>query len=152
MRVLWVTRTHYPLQGSQPVTFTEALTHKSHLFHPLFLLLSSGGLCQGDVLTEALRRYEQLWLPLLAAAKVEGATATLVPPLDVAFVWHLHRLQPAAYAADTAAVAGAKGQPLMVHPEQVCASVYPWCTLVYAVLRVLQLGLAVMCSGLGPCI
>ena len=71
------------------------------------------------MLTEALRRYEQLWLPLLAAAKAEGATATLVPPLDVAFVWHLHRLQPAAYAADTAAVAGAKGQPLMVHPEQV---------------------------------
>jgi hypothetical protein len=40
-----------------------------------------------------------------------------VPPLDVAFVWHIHRLQAAAYAADTAAIAG--GMPLHPPAQQV---------------------------------
>jgi len=82
--------------------------------------LPLGGLCQGALLKEALRRYETLWLPLLAhcAARAalggggeggggaeggERAWRALVPPLDVAFVWHLHRLRPSAYAKDVAA-------------------------------------------------
>jgi len=48
------------------------------------------------VLHAAVHRYERLWLPLVA-----GRTAphTLIPPLDVAWVWHLHRLAPLKYAA-----------------------------------------------------
>jgi hypothetical protein len=77
--------------------------------------LPLGGLCQGALLKEALRRYETLWLPLLAhtaataafssgsAEAGERAWRALVPPLDVAFVWHLHRLRPAVYAQDVAA-------------------------------------------------
>jgi hypothetical protein len=83
--------------------------------------LPHGGLCQGLMLKEALRRYETLWLPLLAHTAATAALAppnggaeagerawrALVPPLDVAFVWHLHRLRPAVYAQDvTAATRG----------------------------------------------
>jgi hypothetical protein len=78
---------------------------------------------------EALRRYETLWLPLLASQRgsAGGAAADgLVPPLDVAFVWHVHRLQAAAYAADTAAIAG--GMPLHPPPQQVRVLMQP-CTL-----------------------
>ena len=81
--------------------------------------LPLGGLCQGALLKEALRRYETLWLPLLAHTAASAALAAgggergaeagerawraLVPPLDVAFVWHLHRLKPSVYAQDVAA-------------------------------------------------
>jgi len=37
-------------------------------------------------------RYEVCWLPLLAS-QVKGGSA-LVPPLDCAWIWHCHRLNP----------------------------------------------------------
>jgi hypothetical protein len=43
----------------------------------------------------------------------------LVPPLDVAFVWHLHRLQPSLYAADCQRLADAQGHVLHVELSQV---------------------------------
>jgi hypothetical protein len=62
-----------------------------------------GGLCQGNALKESLRRYERLWLPLIAQQQAEAGGphgySQVVPPLDVALLWHLHRLQPEAYAA-----------------------------------------------------
>eukprot|EP00877_Chromochloris_zofingiensis_P001505 jgi/Chrzof1/11355/Cz05g33160.t1 len=79
----------------------------------------AGGLCQGAYLKEALRRYEQLWLPLLASQRrAGGAWQQLVPPLDVAFIWHLHRLHPSAYETDCAAVLELPGANLHVTPEQ----------------------------------
>ncbi|WIA29814.1 hypothetical protein OEZ86_012287 [Tetradesmus obliquus] len=83
-----------------------------------------GGLCQGGALKEALRRYERLWLPLIAAQAGPGsATANgqqqqqqgysaLVPPLDVAFLWHLHRLQPGLYVEDCCQLKGRDGKSL----------------------------------------
>lgn len=86
----------------------------------------AGGLCQGAYLKEALRRYEQLWLPLLASQRrAGGAWQQLVPPLDVAFIWHLHRLHPSAYETDCAAVLELPGANLHVTPEQVCSIM--WC-------------------------
>ena len=54
---------------------------------------------QGAALTSAVARYEELWLPLLAAREQKGTTSALVPPIDIAWAWHLHRLAPLKYAA-----------------------------------------------------
>ena len=36
-----------------------------------------------------------MWLPLVA----EHENETLIPPVDIAWVWHLHRLAPLRYAS-----------------------------------------------------
>jgi hypothetical protein len=93
----------------------------------------AGGLCQGGALKEALRRYERLWLPLIAAQAGSGSNgqqqpqqqgySQLVPPLDVAFLWHLHRLQPGLYEEDCQQLKGRDGKSLKgalhVTPQQV---------------------------------
>ncbi|XP_047129223.1 uncharacterized protein LOC105847354 isoform X1 [Hydra vulgaris] len=48
-----------------------------------------------NVLKNALYRYENYWLPLLA--KYDQA---VIAPLDIEWVWHLHILNPAAYNKD----------------------------------------------------
>ena len=42
-----------------------------------------------EVLRQAVQRYEDVWLPLLAK---KDSQARLVPPLDVEWVWHCHML------------------------------------------------------------
>jgi hypothetical protein len=46
------------------------------------------------------QRYEKCWLPLLASVHKEriGDFDKLIPPLDVAWIWHCHRLAPKTYA------------------------------------------------------
>ena len=44
-------------------------------------------------LKRILHRYENLWLPLL----VEWPAVDLEPPLDVAWIWHVHMLHPREY-------------------------------------------------------
>ena len=41
-------------------------------------------------------RYENYWLPLLVAAadELHIEPSALIPPLDCAWVWHCHRLNP----------------------------------------------------------
>jgi hypothetical protein len=46
---------------------------------------------QGALLDEAIRRYECLWLPFIAR---NGGKTSCFPPLDVAYIWHVHRLDP----------------------------------------------------------
>lgn len=48
------------------------------------------------VLVEAVRRYETIWLPLVARSGV----IEVVPPLDVEWIWHCHMLSPVAYQED----------------------------------------------------
>ena len=43
---------------------------------------------------ETVRRYEKLWLPLVS----KHEDLILIPPLDIAFVWHVHRLAPLQYS------------------------------------------------------
>ncbi len=50
------------------------------------------------VVANAVRRYEQCWLPLVAAHAATRARSVLAPPLDVAWVWLLHVLDPVNYA------------------------------------------------------
>lgn len=54
-------------------------------------------------LREAIRRYREDFLP---AAAERGAAAAGPPRLDVAWVWLLHRLAPAAYSRDCGAAFG----------------------------------------------
>ena len=49
------------------------------------------------MLSVAVFRYEELWLPMWVAQMNDEKG--LAPPIDVAWVWHLHRLNPLGYAA-----------------------------------------------------
>lgn len=74
--------------------------------HRLFLQT----LHQHDITTkrpnvESLRRYSKLWLPLIHHNYLDTKNATgnlerrrLIPPPDVAWMWHCHRLAPYRYA------------------------------------------------------
>lgn len=77
-----------------------ALPHLK-LLHAVDCFPGNGGLYEGRSAANAVERYHTVWLPLLASALKEGLdTSKLVPPLDIAFAWHVHRLNPVAYAAD----------------------------------------------------
>lgn len=58
--------------------------------HPILLanILCAIGFLRS--LTVHVCRYQTQWLPLLASAVQEGLdTSRLIPPLDIAFVWHV---------------------------------------------------------------
>eukprot|EP00924_Labyrinthula_sp_SR-Ha-C_P002588 snap_masked-scaffold_13-processed-gene-0.22-mRNA-1 protein AED:1.00 eAED:1.00 QI:0/0/0/0/1/1/2/0/437 len=42
-------------------------------------------------------RYLELWLPLVLKHSQEKPVEKLVPPLDIAWLWHVHRLMPTSY-------------------------------------------------------
>ena len=50
----------------------------------------------GRALPGAIKRYVKFWLPLVSHSI--GSDAPLIPPVDIAWVWHLHRLAPRRYA------------------------------------------------------
>lgn len=78
----------------------------------------AGGLYSGCWAREAARRYEQYWLPLLAATEDQAARDALVPPLDVAYAWLVHRLSPLTYERDCVALFGKALDP---SPQQALA-------------------------------
>eukprot|EP00736_Rhodelphis_marinus_P011591 Rmarinus@m.26121 len=59
-------------------------------------------LYKGPAVAAAISRYENYWLPL--AAKQENVN--LEPPLDVAWIWHIHMLCPTGYERDCMNVVG----------------------------------------------
>ncbi len=46
------------------------------------------------------RRYETVWLPLLADAVAKGTANKLLPPLDVLYISYVHRIKPTAFKRD----------------------------------------------------
>ena len=56
-----------------------------------------GDLYEGPTLDRAVRQYESYWLPYLA--KYQG-NSSIVPPLQIQWVWCLHMLDPAMYKMD----------------------------------------------------
>ena len=70
--------------------------------HLKFLKEVSPELHQDHVIQHAIHRYETIWLPLI----VKNYQNALVPPQDVAWVWHVHMLCPSAYASDCKALVG----------------------------------------------
>lgn len=50
------------------------------------------------VLVEAIRRYDELWMPMMSDLTVEsGKPPMILPPLDIEWVWFCHTLNPASY-------------------------------------------------------
>ncbi|KAI5063844.1 hypothetical protein GOP47_0020514 [Adiantum capillus-veneris] len=50
----------------------------------------------GSLAIQAIRRYLNCWMPLVAKSGLHSET-TLMPPLDVQWVWLCHRLRPKSY-------------------------------------------------------
>ena len=73
------------------IAFLRAVHKSSHGGESLYV--------DGPRLRAAARAY-LTWLAARAAAASFGGTAlvTCPPPLDIAWVWHVHRLEPLAYA------------------------------------------------------
>ncbi|KAM0025600.1 putative Glycine-rich domain-containing protein [Helianthus debilis subsp. tardiflorus] len=50
------------------------------------------------LLVEAVRRYDELWMPMMSDLTVDsGKPPMILPPLDVEWVWFCHTLNPVAY-------------------------------------------------------
>lgn len=65
------------------------------LLHRQFLIrIHQLGVSLKPLTTESLRRYRDIWLPLVHLNR----TKQLIPPPDVAWLWHCHRLAPYHYA------------------------------------------------------
>lgn len=60
----------------------------------------SGGLYNGQTVRNAIRRYEQCWLPLASAQPTGPSGEPYAPPLDVHWIWHCHMLAPYVYEKD----------------------------------------------------
>ncbi|KAG0613348.1 hypothetical protein M758_6G096300 [Ceratodon purpureus] len=59
---------------------------------------------KGPAVLRAIRRYQKFWMPLVADSlkfdallNVDSKGKSLLPPLDVQWVWHCHRLNPVGY-------------------------------------------------------
>ncbi|KAL0836354.1 hypothetical protein Bca101_088243 [Brassica carinata] len=67
----------------------------------LIVLLRSIGDCQWlhhpPVISEAIRRYDELWMPLISDLTVGSKPPIILPPLDVEWVWFCHSLNPVSY-------------------------------------------------------
>ncbi|KAL0375786.1 UNVERIFIED_CONTAM: hypothetical protein Scaly_0696200 [Sesamum calycinum] len=63
----------------------------------LRLVADSPWLHQQSTLLEAIRRYDQLWMPLIADLTTGSKPPMILPPLDVEWVWYCHTLQRGNY-------------------------------------------------------
>ena len=80
-------------------TFSCDLVHQAKC-HILFLkALHSDGITLQRPSVESFRRYKDLWLPLFSKqSKGDGSVEkNLIPPSDIAWIWHCHRLAPYRY-------------------------------------------------------
>lgn len=78
---------------SLTINLVDAAVGQLNLMHEVD---NFGNLYRGPLLLNAIRRYEQLWLPL--ASTVD--TSQIAAPLDIEWVWHLHMLSPRIYECD----------------------------------------------------
>lgn len=46
---------------------------------------------------EAIRRYDELWMPLISDLSVGSDVPVVLPPLDIEWVWYCHTLNPVSY-------------------------------------------------------
>ena len=83
----------------------DLVAASQNLLQFLEVVDKSGDLYEGPNVSNALRRYETIWLPLLASLP-EPAREAILPPLDVYWIWVVHMLSPTAYRRDCEAVVG----------------------------------------------
>lgn len=80
------------------------------------------GLHHGPLVLQAIKRYKQFWMPLVAEL---GQSRTLLPPLDVQWVWHCHCLNPDAYRRYCVSrFARIIDKPLLLEPKSEADSLY----------------------------
>lgn len=65
-----------------------------------------------QILTNAIRRYEQLWIPLLLSIPAIQRLK-LAPPVDIEWVWHCHLLCPHVYVNDIARISASVSSSVM---------------------------------------
>lgn len=63
----------------------------------LRLIAESHWLHQKPTIFEAIRRYEELWMPLISDLMVGSTPPMVLPPLDIEWVWYCHTLNPVNY-------------------------------------------------------
>ena len=90
------------MEGEFPIQVNLVEEAQKQLAFLMDIESVSDSLHQPHVIRNAIRRYETIWLPLVAEHRFE----CLEPPLDVHWVWHVHMLCPLKYATDTQAAAG----------------------------------------------
>jgi hypothetical protein len=76
--------------------------HRHGRDHLLFLCqLHRSGVPFQPITIRSLERYVRYWLPLVAKSTTKNNTKSLklIPPLDIAWLWHCHRLAPTIYAS-----------------------------------------------------
>lgn len=67
---------------------------RSNLFRRSMICMESG-----IKLILLLRRYEELWMPLISDCTVGSKVHTLLPPIDVEWIWFCHTLNPVSYCS-----------------------------------------------------
>jgi hypothetical protein len=94
----------------QEDTFSSNLVNSSKLHRCFLRNLHKYGITLSRPSHESFRRYSQLWLPFLARQyqqqrhnEIENEPSSfllldVVPPADIAWLWHCHRLAPYRYA------------------------------------------------------
>ncbi|PNW76750.1 hypothetical protein CHLRE_11g469750v5 [Chlamydomonas reinhardtii] len=70
-----------------------------------------GGLYSGYYAIQAAQRYERYWTAVLKTRPVGKGGAAILPPLDVAYAWLVHRQDPAGYKSAMTALGVAKPHP-----------------------------------------
>ncbi|XP_052193676.1 uncharacterized protein LOC127802056 isoform X2 [Diospyros lotus] len=63
----------------------------------LRIVADSHWLHQRPTIFEAIRRYEQLWMPLISDLTAGPKPPMALPPIDIEWVWFCHSLNPASY-------------------------------------------------------
>ncbi|KAM6577902.1 hypothetical protein CsatB_029739 [Cannabis sativa] len=58
---------------------------------------ASQWLHQKPTLIEAIRRYNELWMPLISDLTVGSTPPLILPPIDIEWVWFCHTLNPVSY-------------------------------------------------------
>ncbi|KAJ7570363.1 hypothetical protein O6H91_01G117200 [Diphasiastrum complanatum] len=115
-------------KSSQAIRISvDLVAAASELLHFLATVDRYPELYEGPTLERAIQRYKNCWLPLAAAYGGYAETGvTLVPPLDCAWVWHCHRLNPVQYARDCETNWGHIIHAPSVHPATTDATVCIW--------------------------
>ena len=107
-------RTQSENHTTKDKAFSVDLVRASLEHHKFLRKVHRSGLSLREPTAQEFRRYEHFWLPLLASLDLrndddDDAGLVLCPPLDVAWMWHCHRLAPASYRRSCQLRFGSRG-------------------------------------------
>ena len=85
------------MAGSSPPWLESDLVHNALKYIDFLQRLHTTGVTLQDLSDHALDRYLNYWLPLVD--QKDRSNKPLIPPPDIAWLWHCHRLAPDRYQA-----------------------------------------------------